>query len=239
MKSSSILLVEDDRLIAQARIRDLSGRGYRIHIVYSGTEALKYLDESGSAAPGLILMDVDLGDGPDGIDTAKRILTKTDMPILFLTNHANPEYLRRAQEVGVFGYIPKSANGAFLEASFRMAVQLHGTIQQFKASEAKFRAMVDSLPLAVLEADLDGCLLTVNPAAEALFGWRREEVTGRYAPQVPASFKPEYDAIRQRIASGESFINREVLRQRKDGRIIRLLLSTAPVRDASDRKSVV
>lgn len=233
MENPSILLVEDDLLIAHARVRDLSGRGYRIDVARSGTQALEYLKGSRTTIPGLVLMDVDLGDEPDGIDTSRQILATTDIPILFLTNHASPDYLRRAQEVGVFGYIPKSAAGAFLEASIRMALQLHDTIRQLRASEAKFRAMVDSHPLAVVEADLTGSILTWNPAAEALFGWRREDVVGRYAPLVPESGKEEFDEIRKRTAAGEIFINREIVRQRKDGRLLRLLLSNSPVRDAS------
>jgi len=40
------------------------------------------------------------------------------------------------------------------------------------------RALFQASPLAVIELDLDGHVLMWNPAAERLFGWKKEEVLG-------------------------------------------------------------
>jgi PAS domain S-box-containing protein len=74
-----------------------------------------------------------------------------------------------------------------------------------------------------------------NHSAERVFGWRAEQVMGKPIPIVPQDAQDEFKALRGRVLEGEGFAGLELRRQRKDGRMIDVLMSTAPLRDDRNR----
>lgn len=102
----SILIVEDEGLIALHLMEILTHAGYRVsEPVASGEEALKHLEER--TLPHLILMDITLDGSLDGIETAREIRKRYTVPIIFLTAHSNSLVTARAKEVSPCGYIVK------------------------------------------------------------------------------------------------------------------------------------
>ncbi len=73
----TILLVEDEALIAMAERRTLAAEGYTVITVSSGEDAIAEIDQTESID--LVLMDIDLGPGIDGTEAAERILTRHDV----------------------------------------------------------------------------------------------------------------------------------------------------------------
>ena len=69
-KNKTILLVDDELLIAMNEARELENEGYRVIIARSRKEAIEKVD-SPSAGIDLILMDIDLGRDMDGTEAAK------------------------------------------------------------------------------------------------------------------------------------------------------------------------
>jgi len=63
-----------------------------------------------------------------------------------------------------------------------------------------------------------------NPAAEELFGWRRDEVVGAQSPLVPPDLKDEWNAIRDEVFAGGVIRSREVRGVGKDGTMLDLAL---------------
>ena len=92
-------------------------------------------------------------------------------------------------------------------------------------------AFVDACPLAVIALSLDGNVLLWNPAAEAIFGWRSEEVVGMPLPTVPEEAEHEFRGLLEAQLQGISQHGKEVERRRKDGVLVHLSLWTAPLRD--------
>ena len=91
--------------------------------------------------------------------------------------------------------------------------------------------LLRAAPLAIVGVDRDGRVQLWTPAAERLFGWRDEEVVGRFIPIVPEDRLGEFhDHLEQVIAGGE-VRDREVRRQRRDGGLVDVGLSAAPLRD--------
>jgi len=97
---------------------------------------------------------------------------------------------------------------------------------------ASLEALVRNAPLAVLSLDREGRVLSWNPAAERMFGWRAEEVMGRPLPIVPSGKEAEFRGIVDAVLGGESLTAVEVSRHRKDGSRVEISVSTAPLRDA-------
>jgi len=95
------------------------------------------------------------------------------------------------------------------------------------------RAVIDASPLAIMATDAHGIVLMWNPTAERLFGWTSNEVLGKPVPLIPAS---SGDEAAQRLTSammGEQTHGYETKRQHKDGSLIDVSISSAPIRDAS------
>jgi DNA-binding NarL/FixJ family response regulator len=87
----TVLVVEDEPLLRQLLAERLSVAGFNVASAANVAEARKVAND---ADPDLALIDIDLGDGPNGIDLAK-ILEDSDkgIAIVFLTHIADPRLL--------------------------------------------------------------------------------------------------------------------------------------------------
>jgi PAS domain S-box-containing protein len=95
------------------------------------------------------------------------------------------------------------------------------------------RGIIDASPLAVIALDSEGRVTLWNPAAERIFGWSDGEVLGRFYPIVPEEEKETFLASFRRIFEGEVLSDLEERRRRRDGALIDISVSTAPLRDAT------
>ena len=105
MNGETILVVEDDGLIALYMTELLEKTGYLVGSASSGEMALQEL--KGSPVPDLILMDIGLAGSLDGIETLRQIRKQFSMPVIFITAYTSPAILERIREVGPDGYIVK------------------------------------------------------------------------------------------------------------------------------------
>lgn len=86
-----------------------------------------------------------------------------------------------------------------------------------RRNEAYLRALIEASPLAIISLDMDGNVLTWNPAAERIFGWKPDEVIGGPLPIVPPEGRETSLDLRRRVAEGAVVSNLELIRRRKDG----------------------
>ena len=106
MTPASVLVVEDEGLIALQLMELLSKAGYHVpDAVASGEEALEVLGRT--TTPDLILMDIGLPGGMDGIETARRIREKIDIPVIFITAYTNERILSRMEGLSSVSYLVK------------------------------------------------------------------------------------------------------------------------------------
>jgi len=95
-------------------------------------------------------------------------------------------------------------------------------------------AIVDASDDAILSKDLDGVIRSWNRAAERLYGYTAAEVAGRPASLiVPPDRRDELASISDRIKAGERVEPYETVRQAKDGHLVEVSLTVAPVRDGT------
>jgi diguanylate cyclase (GGDEF)-like protein/PAS domain S-box-containing protein len=104
----------------------------------------------------------------------------------------------------------------------------------------KLQALIQASPLAIIALDSDGRVTVWNSAAERIFGWNEKEVLGYHLPIVPGNKQEAFLTLCNRALSGESFMGVEVYQQKRDGSLIDISISAAPVRNAQgDIKAVV
>ena len=92
----------------------------------------------------------------------------------------------------------------------------------------RLRTLVQASPLAIIARDMEGRIISWNPAAERMFGWRQEEVMGRALPTIPKGQEKAFKALDQRKLQGATLLGLELRRQRRDGSLIDVSLPCAP-----------
>lgn len=96
--------------------------------------------------------------------------------------------------------------------------------------------MIASSNDAILGIDLDMTITSWNAAAERLYGYKAEEAIGKTVLMlVPEERKDEEPTILRQIKAGQIVEPYETQRLRKDGRLVDVLLSVSPIRDARGR----
>ncbi len=177
MQQRNVLIVEDEQIVATELREILVGLDYRaVAVVSTGSEALARTEET---HPDLILMDIRIKGEMDGIETAGKITARWDIPIIYVTAHADQETLRRAKVTGPMGYVLKPFSERELQIAIEMAIYKHGMERKLKEERQRLSAMLDSIGDAVIATDSEGLVTLVNPAASALTGLTEAEALGR------------------------------------------------------------
>jgi len=102
---AQVLIVEDDGIIAEDINSLLQEKGYSIAgVAHNGVDALDMLENRN---PNFAILDINLGGGMSGLDVAKVIHTKHEIPFIFLTSFDDENTLDQAQSFGPYGYIVK------------------------------------------------------------------------------------------------------------------------------------
>lgn len=108
MTPVSILIVENEFIIAEKLSSDLTGAGYQIiGIATSGNEAVELVAKF---SPDLIIMDIKLEGELDGIDTVALINKNYSVPVIYLTGFTEQNLFTRAKFTRPASYLTKPYN---------------------------------------------------------------------------------------------------------------------------------
>jgi DNA-binding LytR/AlgR family response regulator len=103
--AKSIMIVEDEPLIAADIASILNNNGYQVAGKVDSSEAA--LEKLKSISPDLLLLDVKIEGNIDGIALAHQVRLKYSVPHIFLTSFYDETTLARARETSPQGYIVK------------------------------------------------------------------------------------------------------------------------------------
>jgi PAS domain S-box-containing protein len=109
----------------------------------------------------------------------------------------------------------------------------HRAGEALQRSEERLRGVLDASPLAIVELNADAEVSFWNPAAEALYGWSPGEVEGRRPRFSRPEEQRDFEAHLLHVMAGEPLHNLALVRRRKDGTLVNVSVSMAPLRDES------
>ena len=193
-----ILIVEDEALVARDLELRLLELGYKVSgHAGTGRQALNMLE---ATTCDLVLMDIVLKNGMDGIETAEIIRDQWHIPVIFLTGHTDSARLERAGRIFPFGFIVKPFQDRDLQTAIEMALYVaRADEKRRKAEEAilesekKFRTlfqhMTEGFVYHEIITDDDGRpvdfrFIEVNDAYLQMAGLAGREIIGRKATDV-------------------------------------------------------
>jgi CheY-like chemotaxis protein len=176
MSGRHILVVEDERIVAADMISELERFGYEVSGVASTA------DEAVARAvrdrPDLVLMDVHLKGGRDGVAAAREIRDRCGTPVVYLSAFDDPETVARAAETAPYGYLLKPYEERELHTTIETALAKHRAEQRLAESERWLAGTLAGIDDAVIAADPGNQVHLVNLAAESLTGCRAGEAVG-------------------------------------------------------------
>ncbi len=128
MVKARILIVEDNGIIALDIQHKLWEMGYDAPAVAtSGEEAIKLVAE---IKPDLMLMNILLKGGMNGIDAAELIQHRFHVPIIFISGHPDTKILERAKKTEPYGFLYKPIDNRDLHSNIEIALYKHKKEQE-------------------------------------------------------------------------------------------------------------
>jgi PAS domain S-box-containing protein len=226
MDELRIVIADDERIVAADLARRMQALGYRVvGNVGRGVDAVRVSLER---KPDLVLMDIGMDGEFDGISSAAQIRAEADIPVIFVTSYSDKETLRRAKEIGPFGYVLKPFDERELVATIEMAIFRHKMDRKLRESEQLYRMLIENTGEGIVYADLGERFTFANPTAEAILGVGPGELVGRSlgdftSPETFASVQ-EQTELRRRGVKGSYPI--EICRP--DGQTRMILITATP-----------
>jgi two-component system KDP operon response regulator KdpE len=119
MPDVSLLVVEDDPRMQRLLQSQLGTRGFEVHVVGSGEEALDFVADN---EPQCVLLDVSLP-GEDGLTVCKKLREWSEVPIILVTAADTPQTKVTALEQGADDYLTKPFHTGELVARIKAVLR--------------------------------------------------------------------------------------------------------------------
>ena len=139
MDQKSILVVEDDAIVAIHLQNMLAGHGYSIIGPVATGEAA--IEAVAASSPDLILMDIQLAGEMNGISAAERIRFSADVPVVFLTSYSQDPLPEQAKATVPYGYLLKPVSPKELFLTIEMTLSRHVLDRQLRENEEELSAI--------------------------------------------------------------------------------------------------
>jgi two-component system, cell cycle sensor histidine kinase and response regulator CckA len=175
MVKASVLVVEDENIVAEDISACLKSAGYTVvGCSASGEDALVKTE---TYRPDLVCMDIVLAGKLNGIQTADRIIRNYNIPVIYLTAYTDEDTIEKAKITDPYGYIVKPFDDKVLLRTLDMALYKHRLQQKLRESEEKYRLLIENSPLGVTIFQ-NGHLVFVNSALCDMLGYTDRQLIG-------------------------------------------------------------
>jgi DNA-binding LytR/AlgR family response regulator len=135
-----VLVVEDEFIVAEDIRINLEKAGYEVtDVARNGDDGVKAFKKN---SPDVVLLDIRLGEGMDGIATAGIIRNISDVPLIYITAHSDKATFDKAKPTQPHAYIVKPFNFHNLHSAIELALsnysrKLFGTLHELSDKPAE------------------------------------------------------------------------------------------------------
>jgi DNA-binding NtrC family response regulator len=175
IKKHRILIIEDEALVARELKGRLTRMGCEVVGIAYGREAIAMARDT---QPDLLLTDIHLKGGEDGIDMAIAIQSERDVPVVFLTAYSDEHTVSRAKSVTPYGYIIKPVENRELQIAIEMALYKFNIERELRATQQLLQNALACIGNALIFIDESGLVTDLNVDAQLILGLDRSEALG-------------------------------------------------------------
>jgi len=182
----TVLLVEDDNSTLLLESHLIEKLGFNLVSVSSGEKAIEI---AARKKFDLALLDIYLGTGIDGIETARRLLEIRKLPIIFFTSHSEQEVVEKVREIPHQGYITKNSGYFVLKSAIEKAIELFETnrdnennlnaLRELNSRQEDLLQAIDNSSALIFTKDSSGRYTYVNRQVRNFFAASLEEIIGK------------------------------------------------------------
>jgi PAS domain S-box-containing protein len=242
MTKKRVLIVEDEAIIVMHLKNTLAGMGFEV--AGAAQTARDAIAKCGEVRPDLILMDIVLPGGMDGIEASTVIQSSHDIPVVYITGNADMATVKRARETNPYGYVIKPINAQDLFSTIDTALHRRGLEMKLRESEARHRLVTDMMSDVIWTTDADLNITYVSPSVEKVIGFTVEErMSHKLGEMIPPDtlvlMKERFDEEMRLDGSGGADPDRTVTVEfehiRKDGSVIMMENTVRAIRDGGGR----
>ncbi len=158
--NTNILVIEDNVIALDELEYRLSQMGYNVATAVNYTEAV---EKAKGFGPDIILSDINLGEGRDGIDTVNEIQKQQPVPVIYLTAYDDNETLKRAQFTEPYAYIIKPVKERELRIAVDIAINKNKTEKELHELNS-----VKNILFSVLGHDLSSPFASIYGLSKVL-----------------------------------------------------------------------
>ena len=222
MTQRKIMVVEDEVVVQLHLTRIVEELGY--DLVGAAADRDDALEQARANRPELVLMDIHLADGTDGIDTARQLVDELECAVIFISAYADESTVERAQKVGAAGYLVKPFTATQVRAAIATGFASHAKLVKEREQNRSLSSALEQVGGAMFMLDEQDRVSYANQTAADLVGWPVYKVYGRDFFEVVA-------------ADGDAPELREALRQSRAGASTRC--AGLRLRDSEGRERAV
>jgi PAS domain S-box-containing protein len=162
------MLVEDEMTVAMDVQQRLETMGYRVVSYVTSTE--EALRNAQQLSPDLILMDMKIRSGMDGIETAAKIRELQDIPVIYITAYADEPTLVRARFTEGFGYLIKPFDDRDLQSAIEIALYKHRMERKLREIEERYALVGHAANDGIWDWDLVSDEVYYSPRWKTILG---------------------------------------------------------------------
>nr|WP_168711032.1 EAL domain-containing protein [Ningiella ruwaisensis] len=151
VKDISVLIVEDELIVALNLSKELQGLGYRVLDLAASEE--EAVNTAFTQKPDVILMDINLESGGSGLSAAKRIRESSNIPVIYVTAYSSDEIIELTGQTSPYGFILKPYNIREVKAVINTALVRHEFEARLERSEKRLKVALQVADMGVLEYD--------------------------------------------------------------------------------------
>jgi PAS domain S-box-containing protein len=203
-QSPSILIVEDERIVAKDLQRSLSDMGYDAFAIADCAE--EAVACANAKCPDVALVDIRIKGQEDGIRTAEILKRKFQPIVIFLTAHADEAMIDRAKKTEPHGYLVKPVKEAELRSMIEISLyklELERARESLRASQERLYTITDNVPVSIGYYDRAGRVQFANRALREVVQYHDDDIGMPARSFLGDSLHKESYPARQRALAGE------------------------------------
>jgi PAS domain S-box-containing protein len=174
--ATSVLVVEDEFIIASSLQRSLQRLGYAVAGVADRGEGLQERIEE--SMPDIILMDIEINGEQDGIAVASGIQDRYDIPIVYVSGLRHDELLTRIPETRPFGFLAKPFTDHELSVALSIALYKARAERWIRDQEIRIQRLLEHMNQGFCLLDEDGNIRYANRKILDTLGLDMETLKG-------------------------------------------------------------
>lgn len=218
MTGRRILVVEDEMIVQLHLGRIVEEQG---HVLVGAASSMEEaLHVARNEHPELVLMDIHLANGSDGVETARALIEEIECAVVFISAYADELTVTRTEEVGAAGYLVKPFTATQVRAAISTAFASHARLNREREQVRSLGGVLESVGGPLFLVDSDNRVSFANQSAADLVGRPVYMVFGRDLFKVMGTEQASgdlADAVAQARCGGSGMCENLVVRD-CDGR---------------------